>query len=137
MPEEIYWLWLSMALGVCSDTAQIILEHEIWPERIYGMDCHMLRALGIFTPEQCQRIHEQKLDEAKELYRYCQKQGYQIITIADSRYPRRLLALPDFPLVLYVQGNAELLKEMVRQPVLSVVGTRNFTRYGAQVTEMM
>jgi DNA processing protein len=49
-----------------------------------------------------------------------------IVTLADARYPRRLLHLPDPPLVLYVVGDPRWLSR--RQ--LAVVGSRRATALG-------
>lgn len=50
--------------------------------------------------------------------------GY--ITIFDKEYPAQLMELPDAPVILYLKGNVEILKE----PSLAVVGSRKFTPYG-------
>jgi DNA processing protein len=48
-----------------------------------------------------------------------------VLTLADSRYPL-LLEIPDPPVLLYVAGDASLL----RSPALAVVGSRNATPQG-------
>ena len=50
----------------------------------------------------------------------------QLIPFTSPHYPKRLLEIADFPLLLYMQGN--LLKE--DQRCLAVVGTRQATIYG-------
>ncbi|HUO44163.1 MAG TPA: DNA-processing protein DprA [Burkholderiales bacterium] len=49
-----------------------------------------------------------------------------ILTLADADYPRQLLELPDPPPLLYVKGRHELLQ----QPALAIVGSRNATAQG-------
>jgi DNA processing protein len=49
-----------------------------------------------------------------------------IVTLADPEYPQALLEIPDPPTLLYVRGRVELLK----RPVLSIVGSRNPTPQG-------
>ena len=49
-----------------------------------------------------------------------------IITLADTRYPRQLLEIPDPPPLLYVKGRVELLS----RPALAIVGSRNATAQG-------
>lgn len=51
------------------------------------------------------------------------------ITMADPRYPRRMLALPEAPPVLCIEGNVDALSG----PAWGVVGTRACTSYGASV----
>jgi len=55
----------------------------------------------------------------------------QIIRLGDSRYPRALMDLKDAPKQLYVKGNLSLLD----RPMISIVGTRDCTRYGLMVAK--
>lgn len=55
----------------------------------------------------------------------------QIIHIDDDNYPQSLKDLKDPPKQLYVKGNLELLT----RPLISIVGTRDCTRYGVTVAK--
>ncbi len=55
----------------------------------------------------------------------------QIIYQNDVRYPRSLLDLKDPPKQLYVKGNLALLN----RPLISIIGTRDCTRYGIMVAK--
>lgn len=55
----------------------------------------------------------------------------QIITILDSNYPKQLKELTDAPFVLYCSGNIELLNSQQ----LAIVGARNHSTYGKNVTD--
>jgi DNA processing protein len=59
--------------------------------------------------------------------------GGQFITHADEIYPERLREIFDPPVVLWIRGNAQLLA----QPSIAVVGTRQPTPYGAGMAEML
>lgn len=52
--------------------------------------------------------------------------GRAVLSLADTRYPRRLLETPDPPLLLFVQGQLSLLD----QPSVAVVGSRSPTAQG-------
>ncbi len=54
-----------------------------------------------------------------------------IVTLADADYPQALLNIPDPPILLYVKGRLDLLN----QPALAVVGSRNATPQGRQNAE--
>jgi len=58
------------------------------------------------------------------------EKGIKAISIFDSIYPKKLRIIPDPPLVLYTIGNIQLLKN----PMLSIVGTRIPTNYGKHIT---
>jgi DNA processing protein len=60
----------------------------------------------------------------------CEKQGISLITFLDKEYPQRLNHCNDAPILLYVKGEADLNPERV----LSVVGTRNATTHGKDIT---
>ena len=64
-------------------------------------------------------------DEIKEF----NKMGIHIIRRGDKEYPTRLENLGNPPEVLYCKGNLELLT----RSAISIVGTRNCTRYGIDV----
>ena len=57
--------------------------------------------------------------------------GRALVTLADAEYPRLLLEIPDPPAVLYCRGRVELLA----QPSLAVVGSRNATPQGLRDAE--
>jgi DNA processing protein len=54
--------------------------------------------------------------------------GRNWVALGDARYPQALLQTADPPLLLYTQGDAELLNS----PCLAIVGSRNPTPQGAE-----
>lgn len=56
-----------------------------------------------------------------------------IISYADPRYPDLLKQINSPPLILYAQGNLELLKS----PQLAIVGSRSCTPYGQQKAQLL
>ncbi len=54
-----------------------------------------------------------------------------VLTIFDEDYPELLKEIQDSPIILYLKGNRDLLKT----DCISIVGSRNMTRYGQSVTE--
>jgi DNA processing protein len=61
------------------------------------------------------------------------REGIEIIPYTSSRYPRRLLEIGDFPLILYVSGT--LLKKDERS--LAVVGSRQASIYGQEMAKKL
>lgn len=53
------------------------------------------------------------------------------LSYLEPEYPETLKELPDFPLILFLKGR----KELLNTPSIGVVGTREPTRYGKQITE--
>ncbi len=62
-----------------------------------------------------------------------EKRELQLITIEEDAYPKRLREIPDAPVFLYAKGDLEILD----QPCIALVGTREMSSYGKRVTEAM
>lgn len=71
-------------------------------------------------------------DVEKEL-EFIQKYKIQPLFLTDKNYPQRLLHCYDPPAMLYYRGNADLNSSKI----ISIVGTRNNSDYGKQVTEKL
>jgi DNA processing protein len=71
--------------------------------------------------------------KAEEEIDFIEKYKIQPLFISDKNYPQRLLHCYDSPTLLYYRGNANVnaLK------ILSIIGTRNNTEYGKQITEKL
>lgn len=55
-----------------------------------------------------------------------------VITILDKEYPQLLKEIASPPFVLYIRG--DIHKDWLKKKTIAVVGTRNITQYGEQVT---
>lgn len=72
-----------------------------------------------------------KLERIDDSLNEMQKRDVHWITFLDDEYPKSLSDVYDKPIVLFAKGNVEALK----MRIISVVGTRRPTRYGAKVAE--
>ncbi len=72
-------------------------------------------------------------DAAKAQIEHCAKHGIKIIAAIDDGYPEALRLIHDAPFIIYVQGNVELLSKSL----ISVVGTRKISPYGARVCQAL
>lgn len=61
-----------------------------------------------------------------------EKNNIDIIPFFDPAYPTLLREIPDFPPILYTRGNFTGWNE---KPFLTIIGSRQHTSYGRQVTE--
>ena len=59
----------------------------------------------------------------------------QFWTPADPEYPRLLLEIPNFPLVLYARGTMQAWENQGIAPAIAIVGTRNASPYGRRWTQ--
>lgn len=66
---------------------------------------------------------------AERELRHCRRHGIQPIASTDELYPPLLREIPDFPHVLYVMGNPDVLAKRC----ISMVGTRRISIYGQRL----
>ena len=114
-------LWLTSIPHLGSIKIRLLIHH-------YGSAVDALKAtssslaeLPGFGPKIQQAWEKGRQQDLWRHHLYlAEKQGVQIISYTSPHYPKRLLEIIDFPLVLYVKGS--LLKEDHR--CLAIVGTR-------------
>ena len=73
----------------------------------------------------------QLLCEADRLLERCQQLALTPLFLLNPDYPQALAECPDAPLILYTRGASEVLQQA---PLISVVGTRQASSYGLQMT---
>ncbi len=69
---------------------------------------------------------------AEKILEYIKRNNIGIITYNDAAFPKRVKALTNSPLVLYYIGR---LYDFDATPSVGVVGTRNYSKLGEQVTK--
>ena len=69
----------------------------------------------------------------KKEFELAELHGIQILGINEPGYPKKLLDIPDAPIILYLKG--DILPCDAR--ALAIIGTRNATRYGHEMAETM
>ena len=84
------------------------------------------------TEQSCKELKKKQFRSEAELeWKFIQLNQIKPLFLTDAAYPTRLLHCYDPPPILYYKGTAQL-----NQPrMVSVIGTRNPTQYGKQVTE--
>lgn len=122
MTKEEWWLRLLMISGHK-------WRHIKQLTTVEGMafDERTLQHLG-FSAEQCEQFGQvDKYDLAKSL-NWLEGDNRYLIAFCDENYPPLLRAISRPPIVLFVEGNVELL----HQAQIAMVGSRRFSRYGEQ-----
>lgn len=71
------------------------------------------------------------IDQALKEIEFLKKYKLQTFFYLDKNYPRRLAQCEDAPVIMYMKGNVNLNASKI----ISVVGTRNATESGRQLTE--
>lgn len=97
------------------DLISINMKHNIITEDMFNKLNNQVKLQGA-------------LNKAKSIIEISNKEGIRIVTIYDEVYPEKLKSIKNFPIVLYVKGDIQLLKE--HEKSIACIGTRDITSYG-------
>ena len=125
-----YWIWLSRIQEINDKEKQILIEKYKNPKELYNLNVSELLNNGLNTL-QAQGVINIKYKKGLDFYLdYINKNEINIVTIKDKRYPKILKNIYDYPLVLYVKGNANILNELY----VAIIGSRLASDYGKKVS---
>ncbi len=133
--EIIYQIALTMVPGVGMVNAKNLISYCGSAQAVFTTNRGKLEKIPNIGPITSEKLYKNKdiLENAEEEYSYLQKHGIKSYFYTDPKYPKRLKAYSDAPIMLFYKGNADLNASKV----LSVVGTRNATRYGRQFCQQL
>jgi DNA processing protein len=132
--ELVYLLALSTIPGVGAITARQLISYCGGPKEVFEAGFRQLASIPGVGPHLAKVVvGHRSLDQAESELKRCERAGVSVFSYRHSAYPRRLLALYDAPLLLYVDGDANLNQ----QRTVGIVGTRRMTDYGKRVTEQI
>lgn len=133
MDEQLlYQVALTITPQIGPVQARMLVEHFGDAKSVFTAGKKNLSQLPNMGEVRAKCIREFTDFKAAELeLEFIEKYQIQTLWIQDHSYPKRLLNCYDAPILLYYKGKADLnAKHMV-----SIIGTRNQTDYGRQVTE--
>ena len=128
-----YWIWLQKALGAGAVTDEIV-DFFGNAEKVYEAGRSQWLESGLFTDKMCKALVSCSPSESYGIMKTCENNGWSVVTPEDGNYPSMLRTIRNFPLVLYVQGDAEVLKYPFS---IGIVGTRDASSYGTGVAESL
>ena len=125
--ENAYWIWLSLIPCLGSVRKQRLLEVFEIPEKIYKASKQELLNVKEIGEKIVNKILDNNIRKAvKNHIEYLEKNNIQVVTIQDMEYPQMLKEIYDYPISLYVKGNANLLNSKS----IAIVGCRDASKYG-------
>ncbi len=127
MSDYIYWIWLSLAGGASNPDYALLLEHFGDAESIYGADLSEYSKVEGLNKKFAERLTAKDLDNAKEIYEFCESRSVRLLHCMEPDYPVKLKWIYAYPVLLYVYGELPNLNECLS---VAVVGTRKYTDYG-------
>jgi DNA processing protein len=123
------WLALAAAPGVGPRTGRRLIARFGGPQEILEAPAEALQDCGL-KPETVAALKRPERAAIDAALAWAELPQAHLLTWDDPRYPPLLAEIPDPPLLLYVRGDPLLLAE----PQLAVVGSRNPTPGGREIT---
>jgi len=127
-PEIIAALRLQSIPNIGDVTAKKLIAHCGSPKAVFEDKPHHLFKIDGIGKMTLKGLHDSiHLEEAQKEFEFLTKEDIVTSYFMDDDYPTRLKHCVDGPILLFQRGNIDLK----HQKVISVVGTRNITNYGA------
>ncbi len=114
--------------GVGPQRMKLLLNFFETPENIWHAGLSDLKASKVGNAVSEKLFQERKTIDPEQEWEKLEKERIEIITLEDSAYPRLLQEIPNPPYIIYKKGDFDLNSA----PMISIVGSRKFTSYGAQ-----
>lgn len=131
--NTLYWIWLQKALGEGARIKEIVEDFGS-AKALYESNILEWRMSPSLVPKQINRLQSVTLEDAQKIKDDCDKNGWQIITYEDEKYPNRLKEIINPPAVLYVDGE---FPNVDNEVLIAMVGTRKASDYAIKVTDIM
>lgn len=131
MEDLKYWIWFSRIENLTPKTLIMLLEKFGNPINLFNKTREQLLKENIkekYIDKIINPIYRENLNNYIE---YMKKNCIDIITIYDEYYPEKLKEIYDPPVMLYIKGKKEILKEKA----VSIVGCRNSSKYGENISK--
>ena len=127
MDSNLYWVWLSEALGPANDSFLILLERFKTAEGIFRAEKWELEDCEKLKPTVIPSLLDKNLGQAQRILNRCERLGVGILPYSDPLYPDRLRQIHRPPVLLYYRG---YLPDFPNRLAIAVVGTRGMTEEG-------
>lgn len=127
----LYWLVCTEILGAVS--IQKLYEHFGSYERIYNMEEKELAGSGIIKNSQAEALpgFRERFGRCQEEFYKMKEQGIHFAAPGDEAYPKRLLEIHGYPMLLFAKGRLP----SDELPSVAIVGARACSAYGEQLTD--
>ena len=137
------WLRLQQTPAIGPLTAHALVAAFGTPDAIFGASLEQLQARARIEPDKARAVlrpfRADLRPQLAAIEAWLQLPGHHVLAYDDAAYPPLLREIADAPLLLYVQGQPELLL----RPAVAIVGSRNASaqgvahaaRFGAALSE--
>lgn len=135
LDEITYQIGLTLIDGIGDVLAKNLVAYCGGAEEVFKTKkSHLEKIPGIGGTLATVISHSQSvLNRAEKERRFIEENKIEALFYTHSKYPQRLKNCHDSPVMLYYKGQADLNKDKV----IAVVGTRNPTEYGKDLTQQL
>jgi len=132
--DLIYQIGITLVKGIGNITAKQLVENVENVALLFKEKKHVVEKISGLPRRIINEIHNPDvLNRAEKEVRFIEKKRVTPLFITDPDYPNRLKECVDAPVMLYYCGKADLNSEKI----ISIVGTRNSTVYGKEMTDKL
>lgn len=129
--NAVYWIAIVDALGFGNHKVNDILEYYKNAKSFVDDKINSWKFAGFLNVKNIEKLKKINMDKAHQIVERCKELGYEIITIENPKYPKKLKNISNPPAVLYVKGE---LPDLENKLCISIVGTRNSSAYGNKIS---
>ena len=126
------WLTLTHVNKLGPVTLEKLFSHFTTPEAIVQASRSDLQSLGINKPI-IDGLHTPNEDAVQRDLNWLEHENHHLLTIHDPAYPALLKQISAPPYVLYVLGKPQHAANLLADPQLGIVGSRNASTYGKEI----
>lgn len=130
MNNRRYWLWFVLAFYPGNERIWEMITPFKNVKKAYEAVCsgnHPSMNQG-----ERKKAASTHIEQCDSIIKYCDENGYRIITFEDKNYPPLLRNIYNPPAVLFCMGNIE---NFIDRPGIACVGTRKPSVYSSEVTQ--
>ena len=129
MEAKKYLNALNKINGVGPQKLRLLLNYFASPEKAWTAIASELKASGIGEAISEKIVTERIGIDPQAEWERLEQEKIKMIVWGDPEYPRLLKEIPGAPYIIYMKGEIDLNGA----PMISIVGSRKYTNYGAQV----
>lgn len=130
--QTLYLIALSKVEGVGDARVKKLVAYCGGPKEVFARPTSFLNKIPNIGNAIANAVKSsQVLKSAENELVFAAKNGVEVVSFLDAAYPQRLKHCDDSPIVVYSKGKGSINPKRV----ISIVGTRNATRQGKEITE--
>ena len=127
-PDILYRMAFAGIRGMGVELAQRLLDVVDSEKEFFAMSDSDLKSITRSSSKVWERTHrDEMLRKAERELEFVESKNIKVLYFTDADFPQRLLNASDAPVLLYTIGSCDLNAKHV----ISIVGTRRSTHYGA------